>query len=125
MRSGSRPQDLFSCLAAHLRPTGKLRPVPLLAVALLLSLLLISCSPQRRVVIRHDGETQVLMTEAQTVREALDEAEVGLGPLDEVEPPIWSEIDRSVTVEIIRGREEVEERERDETKRDPTKPRSL
>jgi Tol biopolymer transport system component len=51
------------------------------------------------------------MTEAQTVREALAEAEVGLGPLDEVEPPIWSEIDRSVTVEVIRGREEVEERE--------------
>ena len=95
MRSGSRPQDLFSFVAASLRPTGMLRSIPLLTATLLLSLLLLSCSPQRRVVIRHDGDTQVLMTEAETIREALSEANVGLGPLDEVEPPIWSEIDRT------------------------------
>ncbi len=111
MRAGSRGQDLFLFMAASLRPTGKLRPTPLLFVILLLSLTLLSCSPQRRVVIRHDGETRVLMTEAETVREVLAQVGVDLGPLDEVEPPIWSEIDRSATVEVIRGREEVVERE--------------
>jgi hypothetical protein len=111
MGTGSRRQDLFSLVVASPCLARQLRLALLLFMMLLFSLALFSCEPQRRVVIRHDGETRVLMTEAKTVREVLAQAEVGLGPLDEVEPPIWSEIDRSATVEVIRGREVVVEQE--------------
>jgi hypothetical protein len=108
MKRGSRRRSVCSLARALPLAAGQLS---LVLLALFLLAAASGCEPQRRVVVKHDGETRVLMTAARTVREALGEAGIGLGPLDEVDPPIWSEIDRSATLEVIRGREVVVESE--------------
>ena len=61
----------------------------------------------RQVAVRADGRETVLNTEALTVREALAEAGVSIGPDDRVEPDLWVEIQDGMTVRVIRVQEEI------------------
>jgi len=77
--------------------------------ALLLSfLLLFACAPQKRIVIQADGTSRVLASNAATVRQALDEAGIRLGPLDRVEPDLWVPTERSTTIVVTRVAASVE-----------------
>ncbi len=79
-------------------------------VALLLILLLTACRPGLRshqVHIRADGQDIDLTTSALTVREALSEAGVAVGPDDLVRPDLWVQITDGLSIRVIRVQEEV------------------
>lgn len=93
---------------------GKLNiaiPTGLLLSLLLTLLLTTACEIQRSqatVFIEVDGTRQTLRTEAGTVREALAEIEVELGPLDRVEPDLYVGLEPGLTIVVTRVREEIE-----------------
>jgi len=70
--------------------------------------LLVACSQPKGVIIRADGKSQVVETEAQTVREVLEEAGVSLGGLDRVEPDLWESAERGMEIRVIRVQEKEE-----------------
>lgn len=77
--------------------------LPLLAV-----MLLFACQPQPvQVFIEVDGGRQSLTTRASTVRAALAEANVTLGPLDRVNPDLYSELESGLVIRVIRVSEEI------------------
>lgn len=55
-----------------------------------------------------DGQTHNLITEANSVRELLEEAGITLGPLDEVTPPPFTLLSSGLAVTVVRVSEEVE-----------------
>ncbi len=61
----------------------------------------------RQVAVRVDGKEMTLRTEALTVREALAEVGVSIGPDDRVEPDLWVEVQDGMTVRVIRVQEEI------------------
>ncbi|MBC7250656.1 MAG: G5 domain-containing protein, partial [Anaerolineae bacterium] len=73
----------------------------------LLGLLLISCQPARHrdVTVRVDGQRLVVNTEARTVREVLQEANITLGDLDRTEPDLYVEVEAGMTINVIRVEE--------------------
>lgn len=61
-----------------------------------------ACSTNKRVVILVDGQRLVLETRAPTVGELLREQKIVLGDQDRVEPPDYTPIERTATVQIVR-----------------------
>ncbi len=73
----------------------------LLLFSFLFSLLL-GCSANKRVVVLVDGERRVIETQAPTVGELLREQKIILGDQDRVEPPDYTPIERTATIQIVR-----------------------
>jgi len=70
--------------------------------------LLAACQTQpNQVFIEVDGSRQTLTTEAATVRQALDEADVELSPLDRVKPDLYVQLEPGLTIVVTRVREEI------------------
>jgi len=77
------------------------------AVSLLL-LVLAACNVPKNVTIEVEGTSQIVETEAETVRQVLSEAEVTLGDLDRVEPDLWESVQEGMEIRVIRVQEETE-----------------
>jgi len=68
-----------------------------------------ACQTQpTQIFIDVDGGRQSLTTEAETVRNALDEANVVLGPLDKVSPDLYVELEPGMVIVVTRVTEEIE-----------------
>ncbi len=65
-------------------------------------------TPPNQIFIEVDGGRQALTTEAITVREALAEAKVELGPLDRVKPDLYAQLEPGLVIVVTRVREEIE-----------------
>ncbi len=61
-----------------------------------------------QIFIEVDGSRQTLITGAETVRDALAEANINLGPLDRVKPDLYVQLESGLTIIITRVREETE-----------------
>lgn len=88
----------------------RVRCLPLrcgVAVSLLL-LVLAACSAPKNVTIEVEGTSQIVETEAETVRQVLSEVEVALGDLDRVEPDLWESVQEGLEIRVIRVQEERE-----------------
>jgi hypothetical protein len=83
---------------------------PILFASLCLIIALFSaCQTQpNQIFIEVDGSRQALVTEAGTVRDALQEAGVELDSLDRVEPDLYVTLDPGTTIVVTRVREEIE-----------------
>lgn len=76
-----------------------------LSVILLFSCLfcsLFACQSNKRVVIVVDGERRVVETMAPTVAEVLRQEGITLGDNDRLDPPGYTPIDRTATIQIVR-----------------------
>jgi Tol biopolymer transport system component len=63
----------------------------------------IACAPAvKRVVLIADGQRRVVDTQAATVADLLREQHLALGENDRVEPPAFTEIERSTTITLTR-----------------------
>ncbi len=81
----------------------------LLAGFWLVAISIAACQTQpNQVFIEVDGGRQALTTEATTVREALAEAKVKLGPLDRVKPDLYAQLEPGLVIVVTRVKEEVE-----------------
>ncbi|HEX9077016.1 MAG TPA: G5 domain-containing protein, partial [Anaerolineae bacterium] len=70
---------------------------------LLAFFVLAACAPTpKRVVLVVDGTRRIVDTHAVTVQDVLREQQVTVGDNDRVEPPLYAEVDRSVTITITR-----------------------
>ncbi|MCB0164869.1 MAG: G5 domain-containing protein [Anaerolineae bacterium] len=68
-----------------------------------------ACQPQpKQVSIEADGTTKRITTEVTTVRDALDEAKIELGPLDRVNPDLYTELKPGMTIKVVRVTEKIE-----------------
>lgn len=77
----------------------------------LLAILSVACQTQpNQVFIEVDGGRQALTTQAATVREALAEAKVELGPLDRVKPDLYTQLEPGLAIAVTRVKEEIETR---------------
>lgn len=76
--------------------------VSLLLFFLVLVLVSIGCSANKRVVLLLDGERRVIETQAPTVGEVLRQQNITLGDQDRVEPPDYTPIERTATIQIVR-----------------------
>lgn len=89
-----------------MRLAGKWAPVADLLAAVLL---VAACQTQPvQVFIDADGQRQGLTTEAKTVRDALAEAKIELGPLDRVKPDLYVQLEPGLVIEVTRITEEIE-----------------
>ncbi len=62
-----------------------------------------ACAPTpKRVVIIADGARRVVDTNAATVQDVLREQKITLGDNDQVDPPLYAEVDRSATITVTR-----------------------
>ena len=78
---------------------------------LIIILLAVACQTQpNQVFIEVDGSRQALTTEAGTVREALAEAKIILGPLDRVNPDLYAQLEPGLIIVVTRIEEETEVR---------------
>ncbi|MFQ6000307.1 MAG: G5 domain-containing protein, partial [Anaerolineae bacterium] len=77
-------------------------------VVSLLLLVVAACSVPKSVTIEVDAKSQVVETEAETVRQVLNEAEVVLGDLDRVKPDLWESVQEGMEIRVIRVQEERE-----------------
>jgi len=76
---------------------------------LLVTTFLAACALRPRpVTIVADGERRTLHTEAQTVRQLLQEADITLGDLDVVQPDLWEEIRPGMVITVTRVEEHLE-----------------
>lgn len=69
---------------------------------ILLTLLVTACSTNKRVIVLVDGERRVIETQATTVGEVLKQQNILLGDQDRVEPPDFTPIERTATIQIVR-----------------------
>ncbi|MBI1881885.1 MAG: G5 domain-containing protein, partial [Chloroflexi bacterium] len=70
---------------------------------------IVACQTQpNQVFIEVDGGRQALTTQAATVREALAEAQVELGPLDSVKPDLYAQLEPGLVIVVTRVKEEIE-----------------
>src|SRR6476646_8914743 len=75
---------------------------PLLFFFALLALVSTACSSNKRVVVIVDGERRVIETQASNVGEVLKQQSIVLGDQDRVEPPDYTPIERTATIQIVR-----------------------
>ncbi len=68
----------------------------------LLAVVAIGCSSNKRVVVLVDNERRVIETQATTVGEVLRQQNIVLGEQDRVEPPDYTPIERTATIQIVR-----------------------
>lgn len=74
----------------------------LVSFFLLLALVSAGCSSNKRVVVLVDGERRVIETQATTVGEVLKQQNIVLGEQDRVDPPDYTPIERTATIQIVR-----------------------
>ncbi len=74
----------------------------LLFVAVLCLLIACQASTTKRVVILVDGQRRVVETQAETVDEVLRAEKITLGDNDRVDPPGYTPIERTATIQITR-----------------------
>jgi hypothetical protein len=75
----------------------------------LMTLSIVACQTQpNQVFIDVDGGRQALTTQAVTVRDALTEASIELGPSDRVKPDLYAELEPGLVVVVTRVKEEIE-----------------
>lgn len=75
----------------------------------LLIVSMVACQTQpNQVFIEVDGGRQALTSEAATVREALAEAQIELGPLDRVKPDLYTQLEPGLVIAITRVKEKIE-----------------
>jgi Tol biopolymer transport system component len=68
-----------------------------------------ACQPQpSQVFIEVDGGRQTLVTEAGTVRQALAEAKITVGPQDRVKPDLYAQLEAGLVIVVTRVTEEIE-----------------
>jgi len=68
-----------------------------------------ACQSQpQQIFIEVDGGRQTLTTEAETVRQALEQARVTLDRLDRVEPDLYTRLEPGLVITVTRVREETE-----------------
>ena len=73
--------------------------------------LVAACQPQpNQIFIEVDGRRQSLTTESETVRQAVDEAQIRLGPLDRVSPDLYVSLEPGLEIKVIRVEESFETR---------------
>jgi len=78
---------------------------------LIIILLTVACQTQpNQIFIEVDDSRQALTTEAATVREALAEAKITLGPLDRAKPDLYAQLEQGLVIVITRVQEETEVR---------------
>jgi WD40 repeat protein len=96
--SSNRQYNLFSL-------TGRCRfLVGLVATTVLIA----ACQPQpTQIFIEVNGGRQALTTEATTVREALQEAKIDLGPLDRVRPDLYAELEPGLVIVVTQVEEKI------------------
>lgn len=103
----SRAKTLWSGIAYHYKSVG----------LLLFLLLIVGCSSQpaparapeqRHVELTVDGQTHNVITEADNVRELLEEAGIAVGPLDQVLPPVFTPVTADMSVTVVRVTEEID-----------------
>jgi len=76
--------------------------ISLISFLALLALVTTACSTNKRVILLVDGERRVIETLAPTVGELLREQKIILGDQDRVEPPDYTPIERTATIQIVR-----------------------
>ena len=92
-------------LAAKFKPMGRWTA---LIGFLLIATLTAACQAQpNQIFIEVDGGRQALTTEASTVRAALAEAKITLGPLDVVKPDLYAELEPGLVIVVTRVAEEI------------------
>lgn len=74
----------------------------------LLALATIGCSSNKRVVVLVDGERRVIETRATTVGDVLRQQNIVLGDQDRVDPPDYTPIERTATIQVVRVTVETE-----------------
>lgn len=91
-------------MIARNRPANENVPslLVLLTFYVLLVTLATACSSNKRVVVLVDGERRVIETQAATVGEVLKQQNIVLGEQDRVEPPDYTPIERTATIQIVR-----------------------
>lgn len=83
----------------------------LLLGPLILAVFIVACQPQPvQVFIEVDGGRQALNTEATTVREALNESQIELSPLDRVDPDLYARLEPGLVIVVTRVTEEMQTR---------------
>jgi Tol biopolymer transport system component len=76
---------------------------------LLAAWMMVACqTPPNQIFIEVDGGRQALTTSVTTVREALAEAKIELGPLDRVKPDLYAQLEPGLVITVTRIREEME-----------------
>ena len=76
---------------------------------LMIAIVVAACQSQpNQVFIEVDDGRQGLTSEAATVREALAEAKIALGPLDKVEPDLYAQLEPGLVIVVTRVKEETE-----------------
>jgi len=79
------------------------------ACSLLSVFFTVACQTQpNQIFIEVDSARQTLTTDVTTVREALAEAEINLGPLDRVAPDLYVQLEQGMTIVVTRVTEEIE-----------------
>ncbi len=73
-----------------------------LAAIWFLAIGVIACQPTKRVVILVDGQRRVVETQAATVDQVLRAEKIQLGEDDRVDPPGYTPIERTATIQIVR-----------------------
>ncbi len=63
---------------------------------------LAACSTAKRVTIVVDGNKRVVETQAATVDQVLREQKIALGEVDRVDPPEFTPIQRTATIQVVR-----------------------
>lgn len=63
---------------------------------------------QRQVALTVEGQTHNVITEANNVRELLEEAGVTIGPLDQVTPPLFTPVTADMAVSVVQVTEEID-----------------
>ncbi len=82
-----------------------------LLISFLLIAVLAACQTQpNQIFIEVDGGRQALTTQAGTVREALTEAKITLGPLDRVKPDLYAQLEQGLVIVVTRVAEEINSR---------------
>jgi hypothetical protein len=103
----SRAKILWPGRACHYKSVG----------LLLILLLIVGCSSQpapanapeqRHVELTVDGQTHNVITEADNVRELLEEAGIAVGPLDQVSPAVFTPVTADMSVTVVRVTEEID-----------------
>lgn len=78
-------------------------------IILLIIIFTAACQSQpNQIFIEVDDARQTLTTEAATVRDALTEADVKLGPLDKVSPDLYVQLEQGMTIAVTRVTEDIE-----------------
>ncbi len=103
------PRTVDHLTDTHPNLIGSMSRWILLIGFLMITIVVAACQSQpNQVFIEVDDGRQGLTTEAATVREALAEAKIALGPLDRVKPDLYAQLEPGLVIVVTRVKEETE-----------------